>query len=84
MPKVTLSGHARLRMQKRRISRQDVEQCVLNPSSRYQTRGKNHYRRTVNGRRLRIVVAPDRDNEVEKFVVTVIDEDLEENGASSS
>jgi hypothetical protein len=78
MPKFSYSSHARRRMNQRRVSRPEVEQCVLRASSTFQTRGKNRYRAEVGGRNLQVVVAADRDNDIEKFIVTVIDEDVED------
>lgn len=74
-PRFHYSRHARDRLTQPVVTRLEVEECVMNPSVVYQTKKGNNYRSVVNGKRLRIVVAGDRDTEVEKFVVTVIVED---------
>jgi hypothetical protein len=53
-----------------------VEKCVRSATSIFKTqKGNNQYRAVVGGRRLKVVVAGDRDTADEKFVVTVIVED---------
>ncbi|MGI9002156.1 MAG: DUF4258 domain-containing protein [Pseudonocardia sp.] len=74
-PKFRYSFHARERLTERVVTHSEVEDCVLNPSVTFRTKKGNNYRAVVNGRPLRVVVAEDRDNDVEKFVVTVIVED---------
>lgn len=74
-PTFRYSFHARERLKERVVTRAEVEDCVLNPATTSQTRRGNSYRAVVNGKRLRVVVARDRDNDVEKFVITVIVED---------
>lgn len=74
-PRFRYSFHARERLTERVVARPEVEECVLGPSSVFQTRKGSQYRAVVNGRSLKVVVAADRDTEVEKFVVTVIVED---------
>ena len=74
-PRFRYSQHARDRLTERVVTRLEVEECVMNPAVVYRTKKGNNYRAVVNGKRLRIVVAGDRDTDVEKFVVTVILED---------
>jgi hypothetical protein len=71
-PRFRYSQHALDRLGERGVQRFEVEQCVLQAQVITQTKKGNNYRAVVNGRQLRIVVAGDRDNDVEKFVVTVI------------
>lgn len=47
----------------------------MNATSVFRTRKNNQYRAVVDGRKIKVVVAADRDTDDEKFIVTVIVED---------
>lgn len=58
-------------MRERAITEQDVRQCLLEPEFTYQGgKGSNIYRALVDGRMLKVMVAPDRDTSQAKHVVT--------------
>jgi hypothetical protein len=62
-------------MRERGVTKAEVEECVLRATSVFGTKGRNRYRAQIGGRKLQIVILADRDNEIEKFVVTVIVEE---------
>jgi Domain of unknown function (DUF4258) len=78
MPRFIYTHHARQRMAERGISEAEVEQCVLHPTSTYQTGGANQYRATVGTRRLKVVVIATKDNDRVKVIKTAMCEDEEE------
>lgn len=70
------SRHALERCAERGVTNAEVQECVRSASSLFKTKkGNNQYRAVVGGRRLKVVVAGDRDTAADKFVVTVIVED---------
>jgi hypothetical protein len=70
------ASHSLDRCLQRGVTKTEVEECVRNATSIFKTRkGNNRYRAVVGGRRLKVVVAGDRDTVDEKFVITVIVED---------
>ncbi len=69
---IRYAQHARTRMRQRGISPQDVTECLQNSMSRFETSKKTQYRALVNGRILKVGVAPDVDTATEKLVTTVM------------
>lgn len=73
--RISYSRHARDRMIERGITDNDVQQCLNGYVQRTQTGRQNQYKADVGGRMLKVWVAPDRDNDVEKFIVSAAWED---------
>ncbi len=73
--RIEYSGHARKRMFARGITEEDVRQCLNEHVQRVQTAKKNQYKGNVGGRVLKVWVAPDRDTDLEKFIITLAWED---------
>jgi hypothetical protein len=73
--RISYSRHARFRMVGRGVSEDDVRQCLTEHVQRLQTAKQNQYKGDVGGRMLKVWVAPDRDTDLERFVVSVAWED---------
>lgn len=73
--RITYSPHARHRMAQRGVSDAAVRQCLNQHVQRLQTAKQNQYKGDVGGRMLKVWVAPDRDTDLEKFIVSVAWED---------
>ena len=73
--RIRYSRHARDRMIERGVTDNDVQQCLKGYVQRTQTARQNQYKGDVGGRMLKVWVAPDRDTDVEKFIVSVAWED---------
>ena len=58
-------------MIKRGVTEQNVRQCLNEHVQRVQTAQQNQYKGHVGGRMLTVWVAPDRDTDLEKFIVSV-------------
>jgi len=69
--RIEYSRHARRRMMERGITDNDVRQCLNEHVQRMQSARQNQYKGVVGGKMLKIWVAPDRDTDVEKFIVSV-------------
>ena len=65
------SRHARDRMIERGVTEEDVRQCLNEHVQRVQTGRKSQYKGDVSGRMLKVWVAPDRDTDLERFIVSV-------------
>jgi hypothetical protein len=64
------SSHAKRRMKQRGITDSDVRHCLRNYHQRVLSRDSAIYQADVGGRTLKVMIAPDRDTDVEKFVIT--------------
>ncbi len=73
--RIRYSRHARDRMIERGVTDNDVQQCLDEYVQRTQTARQNQYKGNVGGRMLKVWVAPDRDTDGEKFIVSVAWED---------
>ena len=78
MPRFIYTDHARQRMQLRRVSEAEVEQCVLTATTTYRTGGGVQYRAVVGQRRIKVVTVASKDNDRIKLIKTVADEDQED------
>jgi hypothetical protein len=72
----TYTRHARQRMLERGISEEEVEECVRGATNIIRSEGRNpKYRADVGGRRIKVVVAADQDDDVKRIVSVMAEEE---------
>lgn len=77
-PRFIYTDHVLERMAQRRISKAEVEQCVMTATTTFRTRGGIQYRAVVGQRRIKVVTIAKSDTDRRKVIKTAADEDQED------